>query len=70
MVGQAGDVFEQLHSTRQEPKVCENQPLVMSQNCKMQGCQWYGVKLFVITSKSSFHEYEELWKKIWGISLF
>ena len=38
----------------------------MSQNYEMQSYQLYGVKRI----KSYFCEYGELWKKIWGTSLF
>ena len=36
----------------------------MSQNCKMQDCQWYEVKRI----KTFFREERELWKRTWGIS--
>ena len=38
---------------------------VISQNYKMQGCQWYGVKRI----KSYFLEKRELSKKVWDNSL-
>ena len=38
---------------------------VMSQNCKMQGYQWCGVKRI----KLCFREQRKLWKKVWGAYL-
>ena len=48
------------------PILVYSKPCVMSQNCKMQNCQWYREnKLNHIFANM---EVEEFWKKVWGTS--